>query len=552
VSCSTPATASLPSFARPACTGSGDPRAPAPGRWYPAAAVGGLVAAGHPLTCEAAAALLRAGGNAFDAVVAAGFAATVAEPPFTSLGGGGFCLARTAAGEAALFDFFVDTPGRGAAAPELEPHFFPVTVHFPASDQVFNVGMGSAAVPGILAGLLRVHERLGRRPLAEVVAPAATLARRGVPVNDFQSYALDLLLPILGLTERGRRLYTEGGRAPAPGARLRNPELADFLEALPDDRGRRLYEGEIARRVAEEMRAGGGLLTAEDLAAYGASGVVEREPLAMDYRGHRLLGNPPPSFGTTLVAHGLARLAVHDLARAGRATPAHAEALAEVLEAMESHRGGAAVAAATPGDPAASPPGSTPTSASTSTSPPRSTRGTTHISVADAAGNVAAMTCSNGEASGYVVPGTGIMLNNMLGEDDLHPEGFHASPPGVRVGSMMSPCVVLGGEGEVRLVLGSGGSKRIRTAIVQVTSAVVDFGAELPDAVGAPRMHWDGEWLQVEPGWPAATLEALGRRWPLNRWPERNLYFGGAHAVALGAGAAAGDPRRGGAAKRVA
>jgi len=526
--------------------------------------VEGLVAAGHPLTCEAAAALLRAGGNAFDAVVAAGFAATVAEPPFTSLGGGGFCLARTAPGEAVLFDFFVDTPGRGAEAPELEPQFFPVTVRFPASDQVFNVGMGSVAVPGTLAGLLRVHERLGRRPLAEVVAPAAALARRGVRVNDFQSYALGLLLPILGLTERGRRLYTESGRAPSPGARLRNPELADFLEALPDDRGRRLYEGGIARRVAEEMRAGGGLLTAEDLAAYGASGVAEREPLTVDYRGHRLLGNPPPSFGTTLVADGLARLAARDLARAGRASPAHAEALAEVLVAMEAQRGAAAAAAADPGEPPASGTPSAPASGPTSTSAPpsrceprsrstpRYTRGTTHISVADAAGNVAAMTCSNGEASGYVVPGTGIMLNNMLGEDDLHPEGFHASPPGVRVGSMMSPCVVLGGEGDVRLVLGSGGSKRIRSAILQVTSAVVDFGAELSDAVGAPRMHWDGEWLQVEPGWPTATLEALARRWPLNRWPERNLYFGGAHAVAPRAEAAAGDPRRGGAALRVA
>ena len=117
----------------------------------------GRVAAGHERTAEVAAHLLREGGNAFDAVVAAGFAAAACEPVFTSLGGGGFCLARTAAGETTLFDFFVDTPGRGAPAAELEPHFHPAVVRFPAADQVFNVGLGSVAVPGVLAAGLTTH-----------------------------------------------------------------------------------------------------------------------------------------------------------------------------------------------------------------------------------------------------------------------------------------------------------------------------------------------------------------------------------------------------------
>jgi gamma-glutamyltranspeptidase/glutathione hydrolase len=161
------------------------------------------------------------------------------------------------------------------------------------------------------------------------------------------------------------------------------------------------------------------------------------------------------------------------------------------------------------------------------------------------------MTTSNGEGSGYVVPGCGIMLNNMLGEDDLHPEGFHSAPPGQRVGSMMSPSLVLRGDA-VRLALGSGGSKRIRTAVLQVASRVVDGDAELEAAVRAPRLHWDGEQLQVEPGLGEAALAALGERWPLNLWPEPNLYFGGVHAVGPATGAAAGDPRRGGDARRVA
>jgi gamma-glutamyltranspeptidase/glutathione hydrolase len=142
------------------------------------------------------------------------------------------------------------------------------------------------------------------------------------------------------------------------------------------------------------------------------------------------------------------------------------------------------------------------------------------------------------------VPGTGIMLNNMLGEDDLHPDGFHASPPGERVASMMSPSLLLEGD-EVRLIVGSGGSKRIRTALVQVISDLVDFGMDVRDAVEAPRLHWDGEWLQLEPGFAPEAIDALQRRWNVNAWDERNLYFGGVHAVDP-SGVAAGDPRRGG------
>jgi gamma-glutamyltranspeptidase/glutathione hydrolase len=176
-------------------------------------------------------------------------------------------------------------------------------------------------------------------------------------------------------------------------------------------------------------------------------------------------------------------------------------------------------------------------------------RGTTHVSVADAYGNVASMTTSNGEGSGYIVPGTGIMLNNMMGEDDLHPEGFHSSRPGVRVASMMSPSVLMQGE-DVALVLGSGGSKRIRTAILQVLCNVVDFSFAPQEAVDAPRLHWDGETLQVEPGFDPKAIEALRERWPVNVWDERDVYFGGVHGVVPGRGGG-GDPRRGGAVQAV-
>ncbi|HEY5699039.1 MAG TPA: gamma-glutamyltransferase [Acidimicrobiales bacterium] len=474
-----------------------------------------VVAGGHRATCEAALRVLDAGGNAFDAIVAAGFASATSEPLMTGLGGGGFCLTRTAAGEATLFDFFVDTPGRGLD-PMPEPHFFPVAVRYPGVDQVFNTGMGSAAVPGTVNGYLAIHERLGRLPLAEVVAPAIELAREGVVLDEFHGSVSDLLWPILVLTEDGRRLFGVDGEPQPPGHRFTNPDTGRFLAELQADPRHGLWSEGRGDQVVREMAAGEGLITAEDLAAYA---VAEREPLAVRYRDRTVLTNPPPAFGGELIGRGLGFLA-EDLPTPGAwGDPGHLTALGRALQDLEASR--------VPPD------------------GPRFSRGTTHASVADAEGNVASLSTSNGEASGYVVPGTGVMLNNMLGEDDLHPDGFHASPPGVRVSSMMAPTVVLGPDG-VELVLGSGGSARIRTAILQTVSGVVDFGLDPADAVSRPRIHWDGAAFQVEPGFAAESVAALAVLGPINPWSDLNLYFGGVHAVAPD-GHGSGDPRRAGA-----
>jgi gamma-glutamyltranspeptidase/glutathione hydrolase len=378
------------------------------------------------------------------------------------------------------------------------------------------------AVPGVLAGYLHVHDRLGTLALADVVAPAVALAAGGVEVTPMAASLVALLWPIFDRAPDMHSLFAPEGRRLEAGDRMVNPDLAAFLTRLGADPGHTFYRGELADAIAQDMAAGGGLITGEDLAAYR---VVERAPLVVDYRGHRVLTNPAPSFGGSLVALTL-RLLEESGPLPGRGSPGHAEALAEAM--VETDR----IRATGPVEPHL-----------------RTSRGTTHVSVADGRGNVASMTTSNGEASGHVVPGTGISLNNMLGEDDLHPDGFHAAPAGDRVSSMMSPTVVLGPDGAVRLVVGSGGSKRIRTTIVQVVSAVVDHGTDLADAVGDPRLHWDGDVLQVEPGWSADVSEALRRRWPVNLWAEQNLYFGGAHAVMPPPAAdGAGDPRRGGAA----
>ena len=497
----------------------------------------GVVATGHPCVSEAAASMLRAGGNAFDAALAAGFSAAAAEPMFTSLGGGGFLLARTSAGREVLIDFFTDTPGRGLPDEKLEPHFVPTTIHFPASEQVFNIGLGSVAVPGALAGFLHVRQEFGRLPLAQIVGPAVRIARGGVTLNPVQAYAIDLLTPINTLTAASRALFAPEDRTPRLGERLVNPDLASFLETLSDDPSDSLYGGAIARRIAEDMRAGGGLLTEQDLADYR---VVERAPLEFSYRDRRVLTNSPPSFGGSLIGLSLTLLCDALPGSVAWGSAAHLCGLVAVMEEVDAMREQGLADAAT----------RCPNAIRASAERVRrASGGTTHISVYDAEGNAVSMTLSNGEGSGYVVPGTGIMLNNMLGEDDLHPDGFHACPSGVRVSSMMSPSLVLR-EDHVELVLGSGGSKRIRTALMQVISAILDHDSDVRTAVEAPRLHWDGTCVQAEPGFEPSALDALERRWQVNRWEERNLYFGGVQAVdARGMGA--GDPRRGGHAERV-
>ena len=171
-----------------------------------------LVASGHTLVSEAGATILKEGGNAFDAVVAAGFAAAVAEPSLTSLGGGGLLVGYDQRrGQSLFFDFFVNTPGMGRKPQRDNLHFFPVTIQFSGSTQDFNVGLGSVAVPGNLKGLIHVHRRLGRMGLAQVIAPARELAR-GHTLNKQQGNFFSLLYPILTMTERGRSLYERDGR----------------------------------------------------------------------------------------------------------------------------------------------------------------------------------------------------------------------------------------------------------------------------------------------------------------------------------------------------
>lgn len=444
--------------------------------------VRGVVAAGHPLTAKTGADVLRAGGNAVDAAVAAVLASCVTEPLLTGLGASGYMLISPPDQEPVLLDFSAEAPGRGIDVASRAP-LVPFVVNFGDADQTFHVGASSCAVYGVPAGVEAAAKMFGSTPLHELVRPAVRLAREGVRVNKQQAYVFSLIGSIVG-------------RSPVEGDLLHEHELAETLARLGNDGAEPFYTGDIGHAIADEVLEHGGMITRADLEAYR---VVPRTPMKVTYRGRDVFTNPPPSAGGDLLAHALEMLPE-------RPGPT---ALAKAMVAATVNRLGS----------------------------------TTHISVLDAQGMACTVTCTNGEGSGVAVRGTGVHLNNMMGEEDLSPAGFFTHLPGDRLPSMMAPTVVTR-DGQPELVLGSAGSSRIFGAILQVIVNVIDHGMRVQDAVDAPRLHAQGDLVFVEPGVDVTGLGAV------QRFRAPNMFFGGCQAVervwSTGELIGGGDHRRGG------
>jgi len=498
----------------------------------------GVVAAGHPLTAEAGADALRAGGNAVDAAVAAVLMSFVAESPLTGPGAGGFMVVHTR-GETHVLDFFVAAPGLGPEGRE-PGALVPVDVRFSENAiQRFNVGPASCGAYGTTLGIAETLARFGSASLGDLTAAPARAAREGVEVVPMQAFLFEVLRPILTSTPECAAIYAPGGRLLAEGDTIRLPEVGDLLDRLGAEGPGFLYGGDVGGAVSDWVLERGGMLSREDLGAYE---VIEREPARVTYRGREVLTNPPPSSGGILIADALGILErldqPHDpyviaevIASTNRARDEEfLEGLATegFLERFLAKQALDSVAIEV-----------------------RSRLGnTTHVSVMDAEGGCASVTCSNGSCSGVVVPGTGMHLNNMLGEDDLNPLGFHRHLPGARVPSMMAPTVVLR-DGRPEIAIGSAGSNRIRSAILQTVLGVVDEGLPAQEAVSAARLHVEERQVDAEPGMDEAALDRLEQAgWTVRRWSELNLFFGGVQAVArhpdTGRLTGGGDPRRGG------
>ena len=270
------------------------------------------------------------------------------------------------------------------------------------------------------------------------------------------------------------------------------------------------------------------MITLDDLDAYE---VVERKPLCIKYRDREIITNPHPSSGGIMLAFGLHLLENVRLSKLSHNSEEFLITLIELMKKMDSFK------PMKNGNSITYPFAGSTTSPliesfikSTSEKTFISTQGTTHISIIDEEGNAASITTSSGSGSGCFIPGTGIMLNNMMGEDDLHPDGFFTSSPNRRVSSMMIPAMVMK-DGKVDFVLGSGGSKRIKTAILQVLINAVDFHFPLREAIEKSRIHLEDGIVQAEHAIPRETIESLGRHYPVNGWDQKNMYFGGVHCV---------------------
>jgi gamma-glutamyltranspeptidase/glutathione hydrolase len=507
----------------------------------------GAVAAGHPQTAEAAVEILLAGGNAFDAALAGMCAACATESMLCSLGGGGHLLASAGRSAPMAYDFFVHTPvERGAA----DKDFREIHCDFGTTSQSFHIGLGSIATPGVVRGLFEIHRELGSMPIRDIVAPAIAYAREGVEISALHAYIFRVVEPIFMSSSAARSIYCspeDPSRLIREGERLRQPQLADTLEVLALEGDDLFYRGEIAQAIARQCGEGGGSLGLSDLENY----QVERHrPLESSYRDVSVLTMPPPSSGGVLTVFALKLLeAVNNLGSIPFGSREQMGIVAEALDLSDRARVETLVE------------GSSHIDKRTLLDEElleryrqkikgraAALRGTTTLAVIDSRDNVATLSFSNGEGCGEIVPGAGLMLNNMLGEDDLVPQGFHQWPVDQRMTSMMAPSILHFPDGRL-VATGSGGSKRIRTAILHLMMNLIDYGTSVEQAVCRPRIYLENGHLSVEGGYESGQVSDLVKDYPEHRvWDAANLFFGGAHTVVRRGTAfdGAGDPRRAG------
>jgi len=454
------------------------------------------VAASHPDTAAAGLRILRAGGTAADAAVAAVLATCVVETVYTGLGGGGFATYFDAAsGEVTCLDFFVSVPGTDGD--RLPGPMVAVDVFFGGVPQVYSIGGASVAVPGVPAGCGEVHRRWGRLPWESVVAPAYELAVTGAALPPAHARTLVPCSPALAYGE-GAAIYAPGGRLLEGGERLFHPGLASALEAFAADGPALFYTGAYASLMVDTVRAAGGALGLNDLATYR---VLETHVDHASLGPYRVRARHDLNRTVDTIDALPASLA--DLPR-----PARAVALAAALR----DRGRQKI-----GD-------------------------TTNVSVVDAEGNACVITTTMGLGAGVWLPGLGINLNSMLGEGELITDDL---APGRRMSSNMCPLVVIDEAGDLAVAAGSAGASRIRTALIGTLVGVLVDGLDMTAAIDRPRFHVVDDTVHAEPGCPREELDALAEAgWLIQEWPELNHYFGGVTAV--GMGGAAGDPRRGG------
>jgi gamma-glutamyltranspeptidase/glutathione hydrolase len=494
------------------------------------------VAAPSALAAAAGAAIADAGGNAVDAAIAASIFASVSEPGVCSLGAGGFITVSTAEGESVVYDGQVEMPGRGLAPERFGRAMFEVSMAYGGGTTTL-AGPGSVATPGSVAAWATAATAHGRLPWPELWEPSIAAAVSGFPLPAASHrYLTQGAMEIFGREDASRAAITGSDGLPLPtGATVFVDGLAQTLIQFAEEGPACLHGGDLGRRIATAVEAEGGILTIEDLASYK---VLRRSPLRVESAGWTLATVPPPAVGGAAVAAVLRLMGEWPENGWGAADVAR---FAEALAAVFAYRAARV-------DREESPEQALTELLGASTTEELGGIGaasTIHVSAVDANGLACAATLSAGYGSGVLPPGTGVWLNNCLGELELNRRGVHALPPGTRLPSNMAPSVALDHAGRV-MAVGTPGADRITSALAMVLLNITRLGLSLEDAIAHPRLHVEG-WPEhpraaYEPG-----LDVSAVTLPTRSFDEASMFFGGATAALRHADrtlVAAADPRR--------
>ncbi len=499
---------------------------------------GMAVAASNQLAAEAGLRLAEVGGNAVDAALAAVVVAMVCEPGICSPAGGAFVTVAPADGSPPVtIDGNVEMPGRGLPREARGQGLREVTTEY-GGNLVMTVGHGSVATPGALAALDVAHRRYGRAPWREVLAPAVDAAQGGFPLGAASAYYLRYVHDsVYGWhPDSYAALHDAAGRLLARGATVEVPHLADSMRLIADEGADAFYRGDIAARIAADMAAHGGLLTAADLAVYEP---VERPALPVRCGDWQLWTNPPPAIGGPVLAAMLTLLAdrphgawrAEDVAELAAVQDCLLGYRLEHLDVTDDRLAAAQRLLDLVGADGVAALGGPPS--------------TIHVSTVDAEGGACAVTSSTGYGSGVMTPGTGLWLNNCLGEPELNRGGVHLLPSGERLPSNMAPTVGHTPDGGV-LAIGSPGADRITSALLQVLMSFANGGLDLAAAIARPRLHVrriDGDsMVEYEDDLVLPPLPL-----PAHSHGPASMYFGGVGAALRepdGTLCAEADPRR--------
>ncbi|MEM9223327.1 MAG: gamma-glutamyltransferase [Pseudomonadota bacterium] len=504
-----------------------------------------VVVTNHPLATEAGAEVLEAGGNAIDAAVASLFALTVVEPMMVGIAGGGIAHVRTAAGEHHIIDAISTAPA-GTHETTFEPTNATPSNPMEVAGKKNELGATSVAVPGNLMGWTSLHEKLGRLPLADLLAPAIDHAAEGFEATPYLSGAVHECAEDFAKDATIASVFMPGGTPVAAGQRVTQSEYAETLKLIAKEGAKALHGGEVGTALADAVSAGGGWLSKADLENYA---IALREPIAGSYRGYDVFGPPPPASSGVHVLQMLNIIENADVAEMGFGTPEAVRLLVQTISTAMRDRSAAS------GDPAFV---DVPVARYTSKAYAKAcfdTLGlragplsaaahegahTTHVTIADRDGNVVSATHTINGTFGarFMVPGAGIIPNNYMVNFDPNPGRALSIAPGKRVPTSMAPIIATRG-GRPAFALGLPGGIRIMPCAFQGIINMVDHGMSVQEAVEAPRVWTDGHSIEIEESYGEAAADAVGA--PGDGAQRVQTIGGGMTAILFGAdGSAAG------------